>query len=132
MFIHPSTQTTKIWTYTISRDLIGEIWTLLYFGSRFTYFQLILHQYDKMVPIERLNANFFTCLSTQPTKIWSYSISRYLIVEIWTLLYLGPPFYLFSAHFAPIWQHGANRTLLNTKFLTCLSTHLQSLPKIWT
>ena len=27
MFIHPSTQPTKIWSYIISRDLIGKIWT---------------------------------------------------------------------------------------------------------
>ena len=39
------------------------------------------------------------------------------------------PFYLFSAHFAPILQHGAYITLLNAKFFRCLSTHPTSLQK---
>ena len=67
--------------------------------------------------------------STQPTKIWSYSISRDLIGEILILLYFWPTFYLFSARFAAIWQHGAYKTLLNAKFFIYLSTHLPSLPK---
>ena len=83
MFIHPSTQLTKILSYSISRDLIGEIWSLLYFWYPFLLiFSSFCTNMTTWCPYNTFKyqiRQIFIHPSTQPTKIWSYSISRDLM-----------------------------------------------------